>query len=109
MLRITQIRSRKSTTLKLEGKLLCAWSDELRSAVKAAVARQLPLHLDLANLSFADDAGINLLCEIINRGARVAACCDFIIELLNQERGYGNANEMRTDSVGSSRPARNRR
>ena len=82
VLRITEITNCNATTLKLEGKLLAPWIDELHCAFSAASARGKPIHLDLQQLSFADSVGIEQVRELVNRGAVVAVCSDFIWELL---------------------------
>ena len=86
VLRITQIPNRDTVTLKLEGKLLHPWVPELRSASLAASSAGRPLRLDLQQLSFADDLGAQTLRELISHGAKIAACSDFISELLNREQ-----------------------
>ena len=86
VLRITEISNCDTTTLKLEGKLLEPWVAEMRSAFENAAARCQRVRLDLQHLSFADVDGIQLVRELRQRGADLAACSDFIAELLNQER-----------------------
>lgn len=64
MLRITHTHSVTHSTIKLEGKLLGAWVDELRSVVLSAVRANDPVCLNLESLSFADAAGIALLRQL---------------------------------------------
>jgi ABC-type transporter Mla MlaB component len=65
MLRIFQTCEMLMTTVSLEGKLLISWVPEVRTAVAAALARG-GVYLDLANLLFADEAGLQLLRELID-------------------------------------------
>jgi ABC-type transporter Mla MlaB component len=65
MLRIFQTYEMLMTTVSLEGKLLISWVPEVRTAVAAALARG-GVYLDLANLLFADEAGLQLLRELID-------------------------------------------
>jgi len=65
MLRIFQTHEMLMTTMSLEGKLLSSWVPEVRTAVAAALTRG-GVYLDLANLLFADDAGLQLLRELID-------------------------------------------
>jgi hypothetical protein len=70
MLRITRHDSDDSAVLSLEGKLLEAWFDELKSAVDAADDRRSVI-LDLTQLSFADGGGALLLATLRRRGVRL--------------------------------------
>ena len=71
--------------LKLEGKLLEPWLDELRTACGAAEIPPSGLHLDLAALSFIDSAGIHGGSSgLIRQGARVYRLAHgFVAEVLN--------------------------
>jgi len=65
MLRIFQTYEMLMTTVSLEGKLFSSWVPEVRTAVAAALTRG-GVYLDLANLLFADEAGLQLLRELID-------------------------------------------
>jgi ABC-type transporter Mla MlaB component len=65
MLRIFQTYEMLMTTVSLEGKLLISWVPEVRTTVAAALTRG-GVYLDLANLLFADEAGLQLLRELID-------------------------------------------
>jgi hypothetical protein len=82
MLRIVETNEILMTTVSLEGKLLISWVPEVRTAVSAALTRG-GVYLDLANLLFADAAGIQLLRELID-GERVQlkATSPFLAALL---------------------------
>lgn len=84
MLRITRLDGNTGTaaTLRLEGKLLGPWVDELVQA-SAALPR---VRLDLSAVSFVDAAGMRALRELVRHGATVAACSGFVAELLQREK-----------------------
>ena len=42
------------------------------------------LHLNLSAVTFIDSAGINLLGDLIRRGATISACSGFVAELLRR-------------------------
>ena len=67
-------------TIKLEGELLGAWVD----AVRAACAHREPQCLDLAAVTYADTAGVQLLRELMADGVEIAACSSFVRALLHQ-------------------------
>ena len=87
MLRITHVKGHGSiSTLRLEGKLLGPWVAEL-----ARVCHELPcspdcLRLDLSAVTFVDGPGVALLCDLIGRGATLAACSGLVAEFLHVER-----------------------
>jgi hypothetical protein len=67
----------------LEGKLLSAWVDELHRATQPARTFTGAKTLDLADLSFADAAGVALLRELTTVGGfTITACSHFVQELL---------------------------
>ena len=74
MLRIEQINP---ATIRLEGKLLGPWVEAVRQAVS-----QNAVSLDLSAVTFADEAGVRLLRELVDGGAKVVACSNFIAALL---------------------------
>jgi hypothetical protein len=47
--------------------------------------RRGPIRLDLSSLSFADEAGIRLLRELLRQGAQIAAASGFVAALLRLE------------------------
>lgn len=71
--------------LKLEGKLLAPWIDELHRSIAKVVAPGEKIRLDLSALSYADTAGTQALSELIERGAVVTAASGFIAALLRRE------------------------
>jgi anti-anti-sigma regulatory factor len=84
MLRITtKANGDSTTTLKLEGKLLEPWIDELRRSIKVSPTH---LSLDLSSLSYADAAGVKVLANLIHDGATLQGTTGFIAALLNVEQ-----------------------
>lgn len=86
MLRITTSSSNgNDPCIRLEGKLLEPWVEEVRSLFTATAAGPLP-RLDLAGITFVDAAGADLLRQLLNRGVEVASCAPYVAELLHLER-----------------------
>lgn len=82
MLRIFQTYEMLMTTVSLEGKLLSSWVPEVRTAVAAALTRG-GVYLDLAHLRFADEAGLQLLRELIDsERVQLKATSPFLAALL---------------------------
>jgi anti-anti-sigma regulatory factor len=86
MLRITRVNSPGTITLKLEGRLIGPWVDELEAAVGRALADARAVRLDLDNVSFADADGTRTLRKLVDRGVGIAACSNFVAELLHVEK-----------------------
>ena len=87
MLRITtQETSDSVVLLKLEGKLLEPWVEELKQACSGLLATHTTLKLDLAALVFADASGAKALLDLIDAGASVTACSGYLAALLHVEK-----------------------
>jgi hypothetical protein len=71
----------EKVVLKLEGKLLEPWLDELRGACDVPEQSE-GLHLDLSGLHFADSSGVTLLRSLAGQGAALSGCSPFIAGLL---------------------------
>jgi hypothetical protein len=86
MLRITRIEaSQPVLTLKLEGKLIGPWVEELaRLCCEPTLAASRP-HLDLSSVTFVDAAGLSLLHELLAQGVTVTSCSGLVAELLRRE------------------------
>jgi hypothetical protein len=83
MLRVTRITNTHPTqTIRLEGKLLGPWVDEVRQACAPGTAPSNRIGLDLSALVFVDFAGEGLLRDLIGRGIEVVACSGYVEELL---------------------------
>ena len=83
MLRITTIQdANSSATLKLEGKLLAPWIDELEAACSQASSRAEGTTLDLSGISFVDSAGSTALRTLRQRGMQLVGCSPLVTELI---------------------------
>ena len=87
MLKITEVsRSDAAITFKLEGKVLAPWVDELRRICTEPPHESRQIRLDLGAVTFLDEAGVELMRELIQQGITIAQCSGFIAELLHVDR-----------------------
>jgi ABC-type transporter Mla MlaB component len=87
MLRINRIIGPdQAETLKLEGKLLGPWVEELRNTCQSQAFTSNCIRLDLSAVMFVDAAGAKLLGDLIHQGAQVIACSGYLEELLDVEK-----------------------
>jgi ABC-type transporter Mla MlaB component len=70
------------STLKLEGKLVGPWVGELERTCEESHVPPGGLSLNLSGVTFVDAAGVQLLADLMRRGAIVHGCTGFIAELL---------------------------
>ncbi len=83
MLRISSTEGGSHTvTLRLEGRIAGPWVAELREACERRVAAAGSLKLDLAEVSFVDQEGVELLSELRLRGVLLVECSPFVEEQL---------------------------
>ena len=85
MLRISRVEGRVSDsipTLKLDGKLLGPWVEELSRACAAMEVPPNHLCLNLSAVTFIDSAGLAFLSDLIRRGTTISECSGFVQELL---------------------------
>ncbi len=82
------------TTIDLDGKLLGPWIDELRSVVAAARVKDA-VCLNLAHLSFADAAGIDLLRAFRRDGIQLVGASPLIDGLLASREEMATSNVAR--------------
>jgi hypothetical protein len=84
MLRITVVESSKiAVTLRAEGRITGPWVEELRTACSVhTFPDEVQLSLELADISFADPAGIALLRELRSRGVGLIRTAPFLAEQL---------------------------
>jgi ABC-type transporter Mla MlaB component len=83
MLKISQVATANhSVTLKLEGRVVGPWVDELRRICELVLSESRKLKLDLADVSFADAGGVRLLSGIKSRGVWLQNCSAFVEEQL---------------------------
>ena len=82
MLKVTQTNSHGGgATVKLEGKLLQPWVDEVRTLFPPAAGDSLP-RLDLSALTFVDAVGTELLRQLLRQGVAIESCSPFVAALL---------------------------
>jgi hypothetical protein len=87
MLRITQVgRHDPPLVLRLEGKLVGPWVAELGRALGDLPHPAGHLSLDLSAVTFVDRGGLDLLRDLLGRGATLAGCSGLVAELLHVER-----------------------
>src|ERR1700689_4446838 len=84
MLRITLIGSSEGApVLRVEGRITGCYVEELRRACDAHISLdQIQLSLELADVSFADPAGIELLQDLRRRGVGLIQTTPFMTEQL---------------------------
>ena len=83
MLRITPIEGgNHRVVLRLEGRVSGPWVGELSEVCEEALGNGAPLVLSLAEVSFLDTAGVELLTRLQTRGVEVVDCSMFVKEQL---------------------------
>ena len=86
MLKVTRLsRTVRVLTVKLEGKLLEPWVPTVRDVCQRRGRRSGRLRLDLAAVTYADAAGVQLLRDLVGEGVDIATCSSFVAELLRAE------------------------
>jgi hypothetical protein len=90
MLRITVVESSKvAVALRVEGRITGPWVEELRTACNVhTFPDDVQLSLELADISFADAAGIDLLRELRSRGVGLIRATPFLAEQLKEGASY---------------------
>jgi anti-anti-sigma regulatory factor len=87
MLRITSIESgNHKVVLRLEGRVSGPWVSELGEACEKALSVDSALLLNLAEVSFLDNAGLHLLTRLQKRGVELVDCSMFVAEQLKSLR-----------------------
>lgn len=71
--------------IKLEGEIREPWVDAIREACAERGSQAKPPFLDLADVTFADAPGTQLLRDLTSEGIEIAACSRFLAELLRLE------------------------
>lgn len=83
MLKISQAgKINRSVTLKLEGRVVGPWVDELKQVCEPLVKSGCSLSLDLAEVTFADEGGVALLVNLRARGVKPLSRMPFVEEQL---------------------------
>jgi anti-anti-sigma regulatory factor len=85
MLRISEERSTDgATVLRLAGRVIGPWVEELRQSCEAAMGLGGTLVIDLADVSFADADGVRLFQEMVTRRVILTNCSPFLTERLKE-------------------------
>jgi hypothetical protein len=85
MLKITKTESTAGNViLHLEGKLVGAWVNMLKSYSSTVGEEGRRLTLEMTGVSFADRNGISLLRNLEESGVELAGCSPLIVEELNR-------------------------
>ena len=69
-------------TLRLEGRVIGPWVDELRRACQRVLVTDTRLTLDLHEVAFVERAGLELLRSLADEGVAVVNCPAFVHEQL---------------------------
>ncbi len=86
MLKIARIeRPGTGCILRLEGRVIGPWVEELRRCCEEALACSPSVALDLSGVSFVDRPGIPVLQGFRARGVALINCSGFVSALLNGE------------------------
>ena len=86
MLKITPAASfNRHATLRLEGRIVGPWVAELRQVCEKILDTGRSVRLDLADVSFADHNGIDLLLSLKARGVALMDCSPFMQEELKTQ------------------------
>jgi anti-anti-sigma regulatory factor len=80
----------ESTTLKLEGRVIGPWVEEVKRASEEVLASGATLILDLSEVSFVDREGIELFRNLSDRRALFQNTSVFVAEQLKSGRGEGD-------------------
>ena len=85
MLRISQVGSANhAVTLRLEGRIVGAWVDELRQNCEAVQNEGRRLKLYLADVEYMDAQGVKLLSALRAGGVELLECPPFAAEQLKE-------------------------
>ena len=88
MLKITQIaEDNTSVTIKLEGRIVGQWVNELKKECRKYMRRRNVLILDLSGATFADDRGIKMLSAMAGNQVRLTRCSLLLSGLLENVDG----------------------
>jgi anti-anti-sigma regulatory factor len=82
MLRIEPLDTGGSAVLKVEGRVIGPWVEELREACESALAHGAGLTVDLAGVWFVDREGLALLQWRRERDVGLRHCSTFVDEQL---------------------------
>lgn len=84
MLRITQSNGSTTTTLKLEGKLTRHSIGEFAKSCLPHLEAPGDLVLDFSSLAFVDEAGAEVVRDLVRRSVRIRGCSPLVSNLLKE-------------------------
>jgi ABC-type transporter Mla MlaB component len=87
MLKIEFTEDSGGPRLRLEGKVIGPWVEELRRSCERLLAPGATLTLDLSEVSFLDGSGITLLQSLTDRRVRLLNGSTFVAEQLRALEG----------------------
>ena len=83
MLKIERIETAGQTpTLRVEGRVIGPWVEELRRSCEPVLATGARLTLDLGDVSFVDADGVALIRSLRQRQVALSNCSPFVAEQL---------------------------
>jgi len=83
MLKISQIgTSNHPVVLKLEGRVIGAWVEELGHVCETLLSDGCGLNLDMTDVSYLDGNGVTALTGLKSRGVSLINCSPFVEERL---------------------------
>lgn len=82
MLKISDPTASPTVTLKLEGRLIGPWVEELREACETHLQASRRVKLDFTDVSYADRDGVALLVKLRQNGVEIINCSVFLAEEL---------------------------
>jgi hypothetical protein len=79
MLKISEARTvHDSLSLKLEGRVVGPWVDELRRICEPLLSEEPSFSLDLGEVSYADAEGVATLNSFKSNGVKLVNCSPFL-------------------------------
>ena len=86
MLKISQpTPANHAVMLKLEGRVIGPWVNELQRECERLLRERGTLTLDLADVEFVDRAGVSLFLNLKSRGVSLTKCSPFVAEELKAD------------------------
>jgi ABC-type transporter Mla MlaB component len=83
MLKISETKPvRRTITLRLEGRIVGPWVEELQQVCEPLVSNGCRLALDLAEVVFVDEKGVAALSGLTARGTKLINATPFVVEQL---------------------------
>ncbi len=83
MLRIVLVEPANGTVaLRLEGRVIGPWVEELRRSCEPVLATGARLRIDLTDVSFVDRDGVELFRRLRSRRGALVNCSPFVAEQL---------------------------